>query len=210
MVDFGYVNNVRNIRTLLEDKLRSGDIYTHCYSGHREEVMDNGKVNPAMWNGRKRGLILDVGFGAGSFYWYVAMPAFEQGSFPDSISTDLHSGSMNGGMKTMDNVMSMILSMGRPLDDVIRMSTSNPAKQINRPQLGNLDVGAEADVAVLRVDKGHFGFTDSAGARNFGDPDAGAIAPGNSSTIFLPGRGRESRGRPAQGAEPRRAQLGCQ
>ena len=168
MVDFGYVNNVRNIRTLLEDKLRSGDIYTHCYSGHREEVMDNGKVNPAMWNGRKRGLIFDVGFGAGSFYWYVAVPAFDQRFFPDSISTDLHSGSMNGGMKTMDNVMSIILNLGQSLDDVIRMSTSNPAKEIKRPQLGNLDVGAEADIAVLRVDKGHFGFIDSAGARNYG------------------------------------------
>jgi len=168
MVDFGYLNNVRNIRTLLEDKLRAGDIYTHCYSGHREELLENGKVNPAMWNGRKRGVIFDVGFGAGSFYWYVAVPSFEQGFFPDSISTDLHAGSMNAGMKSMTNVMSIILNLNQPLDTVIRMSTSNPAKQIRHPELGNLDVGAEADIAVLRVDHGHFGFLDSAGARNEG------------------------------------------
>ena len=168
MVDFGYVNNVRNIRTLLEDKLRAGDIYTHCYSGHREEVLEDGKVNPAMWNGRKRGIIFDVGFGAGSFYWYVAVPSFQQGFYPDSISTDLHAGSMNAGMKSMINVMSIILNLGQPLDNVIRMSTSNAAKQIKRPELGNLDVGAEADIAVLRVDRGHFGFVDSAGARNEG------------------------------------------
>jgi dihydroorotase len=168
MVDFGYVNKVRNIRTLLEDKLRAGDIYTHCYSGHREEVLEDGKVNPAMWNGRKRGIVFDVGFGAGSFYWYVAVPAFQQGFYPDSISTDLHSGSMNAGMKSMINIMSIILNLGQPLDTVIRMSTANPAKQIRRPELGNLDVGAEADIAVLRVDRGHFGFIDSAGARNEG------------------------------------------
>jgi len=164
MVDFGYMNEVRNLRTLLEDKLRRGDIYTHCYSGHREELLPNGKINPAMFNGRKRGVIFDVGFGAGSFYWYVAAPALEQGFPPDSISTDLHTGSMNAGMKSMDNSMSSILNLGASLTEVIAMSTWNPAKQIKRPELGNLDVGADADIAVLRVDKGQFGFIDSAGA----------------------------------------------
>jgi dihydroorotase len=168
MVDFGYLNKTRNIRTLLEDKLRPGDIYTHCYSGHREELLESGKVNPAMWNGRKRGVIFDVGFGAGSFYWYVAVPAFEQGFVADSISTDVHAASMNAGMKSMINVMSIILNLGQSVDNVIRMSTVNPAKQIKRPQLGNLDVGAEADIAVLRLDRGRFGFIDSAGARNEG------------------------------------------
>jgi dihydroorotase len=168
MVDFGYINQIRNIRTLLEDKLRPGDIYTHCYSGHREELLADGKVNPAMINGRKRGVIFDVGHGAGSFYWNVAVPSFQQGFYPDSISTDLHTGSMNSGMKDMANVMSKVLNLGTPFDEVIRMSTWNAANEIRRPKLGNLDVGAEADVAVLRVDKGRFGFIDSAGAVNSG------------------------------------------
>jgi dihydroorotase len=168
MVDFGYVNGVRNIRELLGDKLRAGDIYTHCYSGHREELLDTGKVNPAMITGRKRGIFFDLGFGAGSFYWYVAVPSYQQGFRPDSISTDLHAGSMNGGMKDMANTMSEILNLGSPVAEVIRMSTWNPAQEIKRPLLGNLDVGAEADVAVLRVDKGNFGFMDSAGARRDG------------------------------------------
>jgi dihydroorotase len=169
MVDFGYLNKVRSLPTLLLDKLRSGDIYTHCYSGHREELLADGKINPAMFTGRKRGIIFDVGFGAGSFYWYVAVPAFQQGFPPDSISTDLHTGSMNAGMKTMANVMSSILNLGSPLDQVIAMSTWNPAKEIKRTDLGNLDVGAEADVAALRVEKGQFGFIDSAGAMNTGN-----------------------------------------
>jgi dihydroorotase len=168
MVDFGYLNQTRNLSTLLLDKLRPGDIYTHCFSGHREELLPDGKVNPAMFAGRKRGIIFDVGFGAGSFYWYVAVPALQQGFAPDSISTDLHTGSMNAGMKTMTNSMSSILNLGAPIDQVIQMSTWNPARQIKRPQLGNLDVGAEADIAVLRVDKGSFGFIDSAGAGNTG------------------------------------------
>jgi dihydroorotase len=168
MVDFGYLNQVRNLPTLLLDKLRPGDIYTHCYSGHREELLADGKVNPAMFTGRKRGIIFDVGFGAGSFYWYVAVPAFQQGFQPDSISTDLHSGSMNAGMKSMTNIMSAILNLGAPLEQVIAMSTWNPAREIKRTDLGTLDVGAEADIAVLRIDKGQFGFVDSAGAVNSG------------------------------------------
>jgi dihydroorotase len=168
MIDFGYLNKLRNINTLLLDKLRAGDIYTHCYSGHREELTSDGRVNPAMVAGRKRGVFFDVGHGAGSFYWYVAVPAFRQGFLPDSISTDLHSGSMNAGMKDMATTMSKILSLGAPIAQVIAMSTWNPAKQIKRQDLGHLSVGAEADVAVLRVEQGTFGFIDSAGAGNTG------------------------------------------
>lgn len=168
MVDFGRINPKRNINALFLDKLRPGDIFTHCFSGHREEVLENGKLNPAMEAGRKRGIIFDVGFGAGSFYWYVAVPAYQAHFYPDSISTDLHSASMNGGMKTMANVMSEILSLGSPLEEVVRMSTWNPAKEIKHRELGNLDPGAVADIAVFRLDRGNFGFLDSAGARNDG------------------------------------------
>src|SRR5262245_22183825 len=168
MVDFGYLNQVRNLPTLLLNKLRTGDIYTHCYSGHREELLGDGKVNPAIFAARKRGILFDVGFGAGSFYWYVAVPAVQQGFVPDSISTDLHISSMNAGLKSMANAMSSVLSLGPRIEQVIAMSTWNPAREIKRTDLGNLDVGSEADVAVLRVDKGQFGFIDSAGAANSG------------------------------------------
>ncbi|HVX65716.1 MAG TPA: amidohydrolase/deacetylase family metallohydrolase [Bryobacteraceae bacterium] len=168
MVDFGRLKDGRNIRTLFMDKLRPGDIYTHCYSGHREELLENGKLNPAMFEGRKRGIIFDLGHGGGSFYWYVAVPAWEAGFYPDSISTDLHSASMNTGMKDMLNVMSKCLNLGSPIEAVIRMSTWSPANEIHRPQLGNLDVGAEADIAVLGIERGEFGFLDSAGARRGG------------------------------------------
>lgn len=165
MVDFGYLNATRNLATLLEDKLQRGDIYTHCYAGHRAELTEDGKVNPAMIHGRKRGVLFDVGHGAASFYWYVAAPAMRQGFPPDIISTDLHGGSMNAGMKDMTNVMAKILNLGATLPQVIAMSTWNAAQSIHRPDLGHLSPGAEADIAVLRVDRGTFGFLDSAGAR---------------------------------------------
>jgi dihydroorotase len=165
MVDFGQITKDRNIDTLFLDKLRPGDIFTHCFSGHREEVLENGTLNPAMQEGRKRKIIFDIGFGQASFYWYVAVPAYRAGFRPDSISTDLHTNSMNGGMKNIANVMSAIMALGSSVSDVVRMTTWAPAQEIHRPQLGNLDVGAEADIAVFRVEKGQFGMLDSAGAR---------------------------------------------
>jgi dihydroorotase len=169
MVDFGRINATRNLNALLLDKLRPGDIYTHCYSGHRQELLDSGSLNPAMDAGRKRGIIFDLGHGAGSFYWYVAVPAYAGHFYPDSVSTDLHINSMNAGMKDMTTSMSKLLNLGSSLAEVVRMSTWNPAKEIKRPQLGNLDVGADADIAVLRLDRGKFGFLDSAGAKKIGD-----------------------------------------
>src|SRR5205823_8476314 len=116
-------------------KLRPGDIYTHCFSGLRHELMDDGNINPGMIAGRKRRVIFDVGHGGGSFAWRVAVPAMKQGFLPDSISTDLHTGSMNSGMKDMLNVMDKFLAMGMSLDDVVARSTWNPAKEIHHEEL---------------------------------------------------------------------------
>ncbi len=169
MVDFGANKPERPISVLLTQKLRPGDIYTHCYSGLRNELEPDGKVNPGMWEGRKRGVIFDVGHGGGSFAWRVAVPAVRQGFLPDSISTDLHIGSMNAGMKDMLNVMSKFLALGLSEDEVIARSTWNPAREIHHDELGNLSVGSPADVSVLRVAKGEFGFTDMYGARMRGN-----------------------------------------
>jgi dihydroorotase len=165
MVDFGANRPERPITALLTSKLRPGDIYTHVYSGLRDELIAPGHVNPALWEGRKRGVIFDVGHGGGSFTWRVAMPAMKEGFLPDSISTDLHIGSMNSGMKDLLNVMSKFLAMGMPLEEVILRSTWNSARENKREQLGNLSVGAPADISILRLQKGQFGFVDMYGAR---------------------------------------------
>ncbi len=165
MVDFGIDHRERPIEELLTRKLRPGDIYTHVCSGNRRELLDTGHLNPALWEGRKRGVIFDVGHGGGSFLWRVAVPAMQEGFLPDSISTDLHIGSMNAGMKDLLNVMSKFLAMGMSLDAVIGCSTWNAAREIKHEELGHLSRGAVADIAILRLEEGNFGFADMYGAR---------------------------------------------
>ena len=165
MVDFGRAYPERSLAELLNDKFRPGDIYTHCYAGGgRGELLD-GRVNPAILPAQKRGVIFDVGHGGGSFVWQTAVQAFKEGFYPNSISTDLHITSMNAGMKDMLNVMSKFLALGMKLDKVIALSTWNPAREIQHEELGHLTPGAIADLAVLRVEKGKFGFVDQNGGR---------------------------------------------
>ena len=164
MVDFGRAYPERSLAELVTKKFRPGDIFTHCYGEARGELID-GKVNPAIFPAQKRGVIFDVGHGGGSFVYPTAVQAFKEGFYPNSISTDLHIGSMNAGMKDMLNVMSKIMALGMPLDEVIVRSTWNPAREIQHEELGHLSVGAIADVAVLRLEKGKFGFVDQNGGR---------------------------------------------
>jgi dihydroorotase len=167
MVDFG--GNVRAGRTLGElftKHFRAGDIYTHMYGGVRgEQDPQTGGPSQAMIDGRKRGIFFDVGHGGASYRWATAVPLMKAGFVPDSISTDLHIGSMNTAMKDMLNLMGKFLAMGMPLDEVIRRSTSNPAAEIKRPELGTLAVGSPADIAVLRLETGRFGYIDPVGGR---------------------------------------------
>lgn len=168
MVDFGPDQPERPLETLLGEKLRAGDIYTHCYSGLRRELLEDGSPNPGLFAGRERGVRFDVGHGGGSFRWSVATACLEAGFPPDSISTDLHIGSMNAGMQDQVTTMSKFLALGESLEDVILQSTWNPAQQIGREELGHLSVGAVADIAVLARETGSFGFVDSFGARHDG------------------------------------------
>jgi dihydroorotase len=169
MVDFGTFTDERPFEELVTKRLRPGDMYTHMYLGRVPMLDANGKLRPYLHEARKRGVKFDVGHGGGSFLWKQAVPAIDQGWVPDSISTDLHIGSMNRGMKDMTNVMSKILNRGISLYDVVKMSTWNPAQQIKRLEFGHLSVGAPADVAVLRVDRGEFGFLDVRNGRLEGD-----------------------------------------
>jgi dihydroorotase len=167
MVDFGGTEPPHSIETLFFDKLRPGDIFTHCYAhvGKREPIVDpaTAKVRPFVYEAQKRGIIMDVGHGGGSFLWDQAIPAVQQGLKPNTISTDLHTGSMNGGMKDMLNIMSKCLFLGMTMPEVIAASTWKPAQVINRPELGHLTPGAVADIALLNVLNGDFGFVDTKG-----------------------------------------------
>jgi dihydroorotase len=164
MVDFGSAR-VRTIAELFQKYFRPGDIYTHAYAGGGRGELIDGKVNPAIFEAKKRGIIFDIGHGGGSFVWQTAVQAFKEGYYPDSLSTDLHIGSMNAGMKDMVNVMSKFLALGMPLKDVVVRSTWNPAREVKMENLGHLSVGAPADIAIMRLEKGRFGFLDQRGGR---------------------------------------------
>lgn len=148
-------------------KMRPGDIHTHVFAQQFPIVLADGKLNPALAEARARGVIFDVGHGAGSFWFRNAVPAAKQGFIPDSMSTDLHTGDYN--VVSMANVMSKFLAMGVPLADIIRRSTVNPAAEIRRPDLGTLSVGKDADIAVLELTKGRFSYIDCGVARMDGD-----------------------------------------
>src|SRR3954453_4677774 len=164
MVDFGEFRPERPFQELVLKKLRPGDIYTHCYYAPVPILDDQGRLLPYLFEARKRGILFDVGHGGAAFEFRQAVPALQQGFPPDSISTDVHSGSLKSGMKDELNVMSKFLNMGMPLADVIYRSTWNPARIIHREQLGHLSEGAIADIADLRAENGKFGFVDSWGA----------------------------------------------
>jgi dihydroorotase len=144
-------------------KMRPGDIHTHVFAQQFPIILADGKINPALAEARARGVIFDVGHGAGSFWFRNAVPAMKQGFIPDSMSTDLHTGDFN--VVSMTIVMSKFLAMGVPLDDIIRRSTVNPAAEIRRPELGTLTVGKDADIAVLELAKGNFSYIDCGVAR---------------------------------------------
>lgn len=172
MVDFGSAR-VRTIAELFEKYFRPGDIYTHAYAGGGRGELIDGKVNPAIFAARKKGIVFDIGHGGGSFVFQTAAQAFKEGFYADSISTDLHVNSMNAGMKDLLNVMGKFLALGMPLADVVQRATWNPAKEIKLDALGHLSIGAPADVAVLRLEKGGFGFLDQRGGRLSGTQKLG-------------------------------------
>jgi dihydroorotase len=149
--------------------LRPGDIFTHTFSygpKNRQTIVDDDlKLKPFVKKAQERGIFFDVGHGGGAFSWRQAVPAASQGFWPDVISTDLHTESMNAGMKDLNNVMSKFLNMGMSLREVVNRVTAVPARVIKRPALGHLRKGSVADIAVFEVQNGDFGFLDVRGMR---------------------------------------------
>jgi dihydroorotase len=169
MVDFWPRPPERSYQELILEKMRPGDIHTHVYAQQFPIVDENRKVNDFLFKARERGVIFDVGHGAASFWFRNAAPAIQQGFGPDSISTDLHMGNVHGVVVDMLTTMNKILNIGMPLQEVIYRSTVTPAREIGHPELGHLSVGAEADVAVLKLQTGEFSYIDCGRAKLTGD-----------------------------------------
>jgi dihydroorotase len=167
IIDFGGSKPPLPIEELFMKHLRPGDIYTHAFGqlATREAIVDTAskKVKPFVWEAQKRGIIFDVGYGGISFAFSQAIPALKNGFYPNTISTDIHTGSMNNAMKDMLTTMSKFLAMGMELQPVIQASTWKSAQVIKREELGHLSVGALADVAILTLRDGKFGYFDYTG-----------------------------------------------
>jgi len=174
MVDWRGLPPENSLEELFMKHLRPGDILTHNFHAgkgagataamYKEAIVDpNGKLRPFVFSAQQRGIVMDVGHGGNGFVFSQAIPALKQGFIPNSISSDLHIGNMNAGMKDMSNIMSKFLNLGISLKDVIKLSTWNPAMYIKRTELGHLSVGSEADIAVFKIRNGDFGFIDSHG-----------------------------------------------
>ncbi len=148
------------------NRMRSGDIITHSFEqvSERMTIIDEqGKLRPFVLDAQKKGILFDVGHGGAGFWFSQAIPAYKQGLLPNSFGSDLHRFSMNSGMKSMLNIMSKYLNMDMPVEDIILRATWNAATSIKRPDLGNLSEGSVADIAILSVLNGNFGFIDAGG-----------------------------------------------
>ncbi len=165
MVDFWPRPPERPYADLILKHLRPGDIHTHVFAQQFPIILEGGRLNPIMLEAQRRGIIFDVGHGAASFWFRNAVPALRQGFIPNSISTDMHLGSVNGLGGHLLLTMTKFLNMGLSLEDVIERVTVAPAREIGHPELGTLAVGAEADVTVLQRREGEFGLIDCGRAR---------------------------------------------
>ena len=151
--------------------LESGDIITHLFSGNAGRILDDdGKVLPEVMDAQQRGIFLDTAHGRQNFSFDVARSALDQGVEPRSVSTDLTIPGRLSAVHSMVEIMSRFLALGFSLEDVIRMSTVNPASALDmQDTLGSLAVGREADISVLEEATGNWLFHDTEGATLTGD-----------------------------------------
>jgi dihydroorotase len=152
------------------EHMQAGDCITHCFKGGNTRILDDDdRVFDSVRDAAARGVIFDVGHGAGSFQWETVEAACEQGFEPTTISTDLHAKNINGPVYDMPTTMSKFLMLGMPLERVIELSTSRPAAALGRDEeIGTLRTGTVADIAVLEREEGRFRLTDSYGQHRTG------------------------------------------
>ncbi len=175
LTDGGRNHPQESLEKLYTEHLRPGDIYTHTYTiledyNARETIVDieTEELRPHVLEAQNNGIIFDVGHGS-AFRYSLALPAMESGFYPNTISTNLSMGSINAFAKDMLYVMSKFLVMGMDLKEVIKASTWSPARAIKREELGHLTPGSVADVTILNIREGNFGYFETAGYRMEGN-----------------------------------------
>jgi len=151
----------RTMDKMLLEHMRPGDVLTHLFGFDKPLIDAQGNVKEHFRQAREKGIKFDTGHGNANFSFSMAVPAIEQGFSPDTVSTDLHRMSFLSSVATMPEVMSKLLAAGMSLNDVVERSTAAPARHMRHPELGTLNVGGGADVAVLEMAEGDFGLSDN-------------------------------------------------
>ena len=168
--------------------MKKGDVVTHSFNSHPHGLLDaGGKLTPEVVEARQRGVLFDVGHGAGSFSFEVMEKCLGQGFSPDTISSDLYSANINGPVYDQLTTLSKFLVLGMSLHDVIARSTVNAARVFNfGAEIGTLKPGAEADVSVLELKDGEFPFTDSDAKTRTGRQKLEAVTTVKGGKVFEP------------------------
>ncbi len=142
--------------------LHSGDILTHSFTPHDQGILDGrGQIRAAVREARQRGVIFDLGHGAGSFGFHIARQAMEQGFLPDTISTDIYYANVEKPVKDLPTTLNKFLALGLSLEETLARATCNPARIIGEETLGQLRPGGPADIAVMALHEGSFTYVDS-------------------------------------------------
>ena len=168
MFDFQPTLPERSYQELVLKKMAPGDIHTHMYAQQFPVIDERGKVSEFLFEARARGVLFDLGHGAGSFWLRNAIPAWQQGFQPDTLSTDLYFDNVAGPVFSLNHIMSKYLNIGMSLQEIIFRTTQRPAQVLHHPELGTLKEGACADVAVFTLADGAFGFADAGRAKMTG------------------------------------------
>ena len=151
--------------------LDKGDIITHLFSGNPGRIIDSdGKVIREILEAQSRGVFLDTAHGRQNFSFDVAKAALDQGVNPRSISTDMTPPGRMNTVHSMTEMLARFMALGFTLEDVIRMTTANPAQALGMEDtLGSLAVGRPADISVLNEETGDWLFHDTEGNTLRGD-----------------------------------------
>ncbi|MDH5687551.1 MAG: amidohydrolase/deacetylase family metallohydrolase [Candidatus Bathyarchaeota archaeon] len=146
-------------------ELRDRDILTHCFHGLEHGILDEqGNVLDEVREASRKGVVLDVGHGRGSFSFDVAEKALAQGVPPETISSDLHRYNVFGPVYSLATTVSKFLHLGLTLDESLEKVTSTPAKLLGiDDHLGNLRKGSIADISIFELKEGIFPFEDTMG-----------------------------------------------
>ena len=146
--------------------LERGDILTHAFRSEPNSIIERdsgGRVSKTLREARKRGVIIDIGHGNGSFSFRTAEAALADGFPPDTISTDLHSLSLATPVYDLPTTMTKFLNLGMGIAEIIGAVTHNPSMAIGRPKQGVITPGERADLVVFEVTKLRQRLKDSTG-----------------------------------------------